>query len=47
MKRRVLAVLLLALAGTLLAGSTSSSVESGEPVGVIEPVPPLAGDGGQ
>jgi hypothetical protein len=44
-KRRVLAVLLLALAGTLLAGS--SSVENVETVGVIEPVPPLPGDGGQ
>lgn len=45
MKRRVLAVLLLALAGTLLAGSTSVSQE--RTVGVIEPVPPLPGDGGQ
>jgi hypothetical protein len=41
----VLVVLMLALAGTLLAASTASADQS---VSVIEPIPPLsASDGGK
>ena len=45
MKSRVLAVLLLALAGTLLAASSAAPEEAS--VSVIEPLPPLPSDGGQ
>lgn len=46
MKRRVLVVLLVALAGTLLAGSAAPSPAE-ETVSVIEPMPTLPSDGGQ